>query len=171
MQISICFPGSWLVSLRLETIQRNVEPWLWAGDLWAKLSDLLWPHFDPISASLWSYHWLTLSASLSLWLTQTLDTRMPCKVNFPFEGSITLVALEWSFQSVRLHMTLQDAKTCTSVVALVALERLLCSVHPHHVNFQITSCNARIIAHCASLWLFTRVRLRVGFIFTVIALV
>ena len=96
---------------------------------------------------------------------------MPCKVNFPFEVSITLAALELSFQGVRLHMTLQDARTCTSVVALVALERLLSCVHPHHVNFQITSCNARIIAHCASLWLFTRVRLRVGFMFTVIALV
>ena len=81
---------------------------------------------------------------------------MPCEVNFPFEGSITLVALEWSFQGVRLHMTLQDARTSTSVVALVALERLLCCVHPHHVNFQITSCNARIIAQCATLWLFTR---------------
>ena len=96
---------------------------------------------------------------------------MPCKVNFPFEGSITLAALEWSFQGVRLHMALQDARTCKSVVALVALERLLCFVHPHHVNFQITSCNARIIEHCASLWLFTRVRLRVGFMFTLIALV
>ena len=58
-----------------------------------------------------------------------------------------MAALEWSFQGVRLHMTLQDARTSKSIVALVELERLLCCVHPHHVNFKMTSCNAQIIVH------------------------
>ena len=52
-----------------------------------------------------------------------------------FERFITLAALEWSFQGVRLHLTLQDARTSKSIVALVELERLLCCVHPYHVNF------------------------------------
>ena len=38
--IWICLAGSW-VSLRLETIERNVEPWLRAGNLLAKLSSSL----------------------------------------------------------------------------------------------------------------------------------
>ena len=58
-----------------------------------------------------------------------------------------MAALEWSFQGVRLHMTLQDARTSKSIVALVELERLLCCVHPYHVDFKMTSCNARIIVH------------------------
>ena len=67
----------------------------------------------------------------------------------------------------------------TFVVALVALERFLFCMLSHYVEFQCTSCDARILARCASLWLFTRVRLLVRlqvaccccFVFTLIAIV
>ena len=101
------------------------------------------------------------------------------EANFPFKSVIALVALEWSFPSVRPHVSLQIIRSSASVVALVAFERSLSCVHPHHVNFQLTRMNTRIIARCASLWLFTRVRLLAllqvtrccSFIFTLIAMV
>ena len=83
------------------------------------------------------------------------------EANFPFKSVIALVALEWSFPSVRPHVCLQMIRSSASVVALVAFERSLSCVHPHHVNFQIKRSNARIIAQCAPVWLFTRVRLLV----------
>ena len=76
-----------------------------------------------------------------------------------FESFNALVALEWSFPSVRSHVLLQMTGFGASVVALVTFERLFSCMLPHRVNFQITSCNARIPAHCASVWLCTRVRL------------
>ena len=57
-----------------------------------------------------------------------------------------LVALEWSFPSVRPHVRLQITRSSASIVALVTFERLLSCVLPHHVNFQLRSCNARKIA-------------------------
>ena len=71
--------------------------------------------------------------------------------------SFALVAIERLFPSVRLHVGLQLPRRCASVVALIALEWLFSCVVPHHVIFQVTSFNAGIIAHCASLRLFTKV--------------
>ena len=94
-------------------------------------------------------------------------------------GFTAMVALERSLPRVRPHVPLQLTRSNAGVVALVTFERLLSCVLPHHVKFQITSLNARILACCASVWLFTRVRLLVDlqvacfccFIFTLIALV
>ena len=87
---------------------------------------------------------------------------MFCEVRFPFESFITLIALEWSLHGMRLHVTLQMTRRNTRVVALVTFERLFSCVHPHHVFFQMGSCDARILAHLASVWLLTRVRLLVS---------
>ena len=92
---------------------------------------------------------------------------------------VALIALEWSLPSVLPHVLLQITRRSASVGALLAFERLLSCVLPHHVKFQITSLNARILACCASVWLFTRVRLLVPlqlacfccFVFTLIAIV
>ena len=78
-----------------------------------------------------------------------------------FERFITAVALERFFPSVPPHVFLQSARRNTTIVALVTFERLFSGVLSHHVNFQITRFNARKLACCASVWLFTRVRLLV----------
>ena len=104
---------------------------------------------------------------------------MTCEALLMFERFVTLVALEWFFPSVLPHVLLQLARSNASIVALVAFERLLSCVLSHHVNFQLRSCNARKRACCASVWLFTRVRLLVPlqvaciccFVFTLIAVV
>ena len=83
---------------------------------------------------------------------------MACEALLMLERFITLVALEWLFPSVLPHVILQSVRSSASVVALVTFERLFSGVFPHHVNFQINSLNARIIARCAPVWLFTRVR-------------
>ena len=101
-----------------------------------------------------------------------------------FEGSlvcvslVALVALERSLPSVLPHVPLQITRISAGIVALVTFERLFSGVLSH-VNFQCTSCNARIPACCASVWLFTRVRLLMPlqiaciscFVFTLIAAV
>ena len=84
---------------------------------------------------------------------------MFCETLLLFERFITFVALEWLFPSVLLHVSLQIARRSTSIVALVTFERLFSGVLSPYVNFQCTSCNARILTRCASLWLFTRMRL------------
>ena len=61
-------------------------------------------------------------------------------------GFAALVALEWSLPRVRPHVLLQITRRSASIVALVTFERLLSCVHPHHVSFQLRSCNARKIA-------------------------
>ena len=86
---------------------------------------------------------------------------MPCQIRIRFVSFLALVALEWSLHHVRSHVGFQMARLGGCIVALVTLERLLSCVHPHHVSFQMGSCDARILARCASLWLFTRVRLLV----------
>ena len=102
------------------------------------------------------------------------------EITFPFERFYAMVAFVWFFHSVRLHVTLQITRSSASIVALVTFERLFSGlVLSHDVNFQINSLNARILAHCASMWLFTRVRhlvhLQVAciscFVFTLIAVV
>ena len=54
-------------------------------------------------------------------------------------------------------MTLQLPWSNTNEVALVTFEWLFSCVVPHHVIFQMTSCNAGKLAHCASVMLFARV--------------
>ena len=82
---------------------------------------------------------------------------MSCEVLLMLERFITLLALEWFFPSMLPHVALQNTRSSASVVALVTFERLFFEVLSHHVNFQIAKLNARILAHCASVWLFTRV--------------
>ena len=67
------------------------------------------------------------------------------------------VALERLFPSVRPHVALQLGRRGASVVALVTLVWLFSRMVPHHVNFQLISCNAGKLAHCASVRLFPRV--------------
>ena len=101
------------------------------------------------------------------------------KILLMFVGFAALVALESSLPRVRPHVPLQCIRSSASIVALVTFERLLSCVLHHYVNFQCNRLNARIVARCASMWLFTRVRLLVClqaaclrcFIFTLIAMV
>ena len=88
---------------------------------------------------------------------------MFCELLFVLVSFTALVALERLLPCVRLHVVLQITRRGARVVALVTLERLFSSMHTHNVVFQMTSCNARKLAHCASLWLFTRVCLLVRF--------
>ena len=67
------------------------------------------------------------------------------------------VALERLLPRVRPHVALQITRRRGSEVALVTLEGLFSSVHPHHVLFQVTTCNAGKLASCASVRLFPRV--------------
>ena len=76
---------------------------------------------------------------------------------FLFERFNTLVALEWSFPSVRSHVLLQMTGFGASIVALVTFERFFSGVLSHFVDFQFSSCDARILAACASVWLFSGV--------------
>ena len=52
------------------------------------------------------------------------------------------VALERFQPRMRHHVLLQITGLSASIIALVTLERLFSCVHPHHVPFQINSCNA-----------------------------
>ena len=88
----------------------------------------------------------------------TMNFEMFCKISLIFVSLAALVALEWSLPRMRPHVALQITRISASVVALVTLERLFSGVLCHHVNLQITNCNARILARCASVWLFFRVR-------------
>ena len=64
------------------------------------------------------------------------------------------VALERLLPRVRPHVALQITRLSESIIALVTLEWLFSCVDPHHVNFQLTSFNAGILASCASVRLF-----------------
>ena len=119
-------------------------------------------------------HWLHLMI-----IRSNVSIDMFYKILLLFVGFAALVALKWSFPSVRPHVPLQITSCSASVVALVTFERLLSCVLHHHVNFQTNSLNARIITRCAPVCLFTRVRLLVRlqvaclccFVFTLIAVV
>ena len=68
--------------------------------------------------------------------------------------------LHWkAFPSVRPHVALQITRSNTREVALVTLVWFIPCVLSHHVPFQITSSNTGILAHCASVRLFSRVGL------------
>ena len=86
---------------------------------------------------------------------------MFCEVPLRFVVFLALVALERSLHHVSYHVNFQIARLGGSKVALVTSERSFSCVLLHHVDFQIASLNARKVTHCASVWLFTRVRLLV----------
>ena len=91
-----------------------------------------------------------------------VNSEMFCELDLSSVSFVAFGAPERLLPSVRHHVALQMTRSSTSVVALVTLVWLFSCVFPHHVNFQITSFNARIIAHCASVRLFPRVGLFVG---------
>ena len=86
-----------------------------------------------------------------------MEKRMFCEVVFVFVIFVALVALERFLPCMRQHVALQATRRSASVIALVTLEWLFYCVLHHHVNFQLTSLNARKLAHCASVRLFPRV--------------
>ena len=91
-----------------------------------------------------------------------MDLGMFCESLFVFVSFVALVALERLLPSVRYHVFLQITRRSASVVALVTLVWLFSCVLTHHANFQLTSCNAGILAHSASVRLFPRVGPFVG---------
>ena len=84
-------------------------------------------------------------------------SEMFCEIPLVRISFAAFVTLESFFTSVRLHVALQITRSGTSVIALAALVWLFSCVLPHHVIFQIFSCNAGKLAHCASVRLFPRV--------------
>ena len=90
-------------------------------------------------------------------IESNISPRMACEALLMFKRFIASVALERFLTTVLPHVFLQITRRSASVVALIAFERLFSCVHPHHVEFQNTSCDARILACCTSVWLFTRV--------------
>ena len=82
---------------------------------------------------------------------------MSCQLALSFVSLAALTAFERLLPSVRLHMALQITRRSASEVALAALVWLFSCVLTHHVYFQIASLNAGILAHCASVRLFSRV--------------
>ena len=104
---------------------------------------------------------------------------MSCKVAFDFVSFITLVALEWSFNSMCVPVPLQITRNSACIVALVTFVRVFTNVLSHHVDFQIPTCNTCKLAQCASVHLFSRVYILVQLqvacscclIFTLIAFV
>ena len=79
---------------------------------------------------------------------------MFCKAILPCESFTALIALKRLLPCVRPHVALQFIYHNTIVVALVTLVWLFPCMLPHHMIFQMASCNARILAHCASVRLF-----------------
>ena len=104
--------------------------------------------------------------------------RMACEILLMLERFIASVALERFLPSVLSRVLVQITRRGTSIIALVTFERLLSCMISHHVTFQCSSCDARIVAHRASVRLFSSVRLLVliqagyiyCFIFTLIAM-
>ena len=86
-----------------------------------------------------------------------MNSYMLCEVNLMLVSFAAFVALERSLARVCPHVALQLTRRSAGVVALVTLERLFSCVVPHHVQFQLTSCNAGKLACCASVRLFPRV--------------
>ena len=84
---------------------------------------------------------------------------MFCETRLRFVSFLALVALEWSRHHVRRHVGFQYVRSSGSKVALVTFERSFSCMLPHHVLFQLTSCDARIFARYAPLRLCTNVNL------------
>ena len=73
------------------------------------------------------------------------------------EGLAAFVARERPLPRVHPRVALQTTRLSESIVALVALKWFFSCVVFHHVNFQMTSCNAGKLAHCAYVRPFPRV--------------
>ena len=86
-----------------------------------------------------------------------VNPEMSCKAAVLCVCFAALAALKKLLPSVRRHVVLQVTRRSGSVVALSTLVWLFSCMFPHHVNFQIASCNAGELAHCASVRLLTRV--------------
>ena len=86
-----------------------------------------------------------------------MNSEVFCKIPLFFISFAASVALERLLPRVRPRVALQSIRRNASVVALVTLERLFSRVVPHHVIFQLTSCNAGKLTHYASVRLFPRV--------------
>ena len=86
-----------------------------------------------------------------------MELGMFCEALFLCVSFATMVALERLYPCVRPHVALQGTRRSTSVVALFTLVWLFPCMLPHHVNFQLTSCNGGKLARCASVKLFSRV--------------
>ena len=82
---------------------------------------------------------------------------MFCKIDLSVVSFAAFVALERLFPSVRYHVLLQLTRRSASEVALVTIVWLFPCMLPHHVNFQIMSCNAGKLTPCAPVRLFSRV--------------
>ena len=82
-----------------------------------------------------------------------MNADMHCQVIISCESFSALIACERLFSSVRPHVTLQFTACSAIVSALVTLVRLFFCMLPHHVNFQMTICNAGKQAHRASVGL------------------
>ena len=86
-----------------------------------------------------------------------MNSEMFCELALLSEDFAALVALEMPLPRVRSHVLLQLTRRSASEVALVTLIWLFFCVAPHHVIFQMTSCDAGKLAHRASVRLFPRV--------------
>ena len=82
---------------------------------------------------------------------------MFCEVFFVFVSFVAFGAPERLLPSVRNHVFLHLTRRSAIVVALVTLVWLFSCMLTHHVNFQLISCDAGKLAHCASVRLFARV--------------
>ena len=101
-----------------------------------------------------SSDWLLLS---SIIFKSNMNFVVFFKISLICVSLAALVALEWSLASVRPLVSMQITRSRASIAALVTFERLFFCMLPHYMFFQFTRLNARKLAHCASLWLFTRV--------------
>ena len=95
--------------------------------------------------------WYIITLAAFIWPFSIVYFQMFCEVN------LMLVSFAASvLPRVRPHVAVQITRMSASIIALVTLERLFSCVIPHHMLFQITSCNAGKLARCASVRLFPR---------------
>ena len=85
-----------------------------------------------------------------------VNSNMFCEVVHLAVSFAAFVAPERLFPTVRPHVLWQLTRRSASEVALVTLVGFFSCMLPHHVIFQITSCNGGKLAHCASVRLFSR---------------
>ena len=86
-----------------------------------------------------------------------VNFEMSCEICLCFVCFAALVALERPLSRVLPCVALQITRRSTNEVALVTLVWLFSCVLPHHMGFQVISCNAGILTHRAPVRLFPRV--------------
>ena len=82
---------------------------------------------------------------------------MFCELAILYVSFAAFFEFETLFPSVRPHVALQMIRSSGNVHAFIALVRLFSCMLPHYMSFQVSHCNAVILAHCASVRLFSRV--------------